>query len=83
MNTVSKISNAIKITIETFLTTFYCSGAGHTDEILYIWYNQDFASDLTGKDLKLSKKLVKIWTDFAKYGSEELHIFLLVILYIT
>ncbi|XP_014292971.1 juvenile hormone esterase [Halyomorpha halys] len=49
-------------------TTQYAIGAAHTDEILYIWYNKNFASDLKGKDVELSKKLVKIWTDFAKHG---------------
>ncbi|CAH1398685.1 unnamed protein product [Nezara viridula] len=42
-------------------------GTGHSEEVLYIWY-KDFAPNLKGKDLELSKKLVKIWTNFVKYG---------------
>ncbi|CAH1398676.1 unnamed protein product [Nezara viridula] len=48
--------------------TQYAIGASHTDEIIYLWHNKNFASNLKGEDLELSKKLVKIWTDFAKFG---------------
>lgn len=44
------------------------TGAFHTDEIIYIWYNELFAN-INGPDLMLSKKLVKLWTNFAKYGT--------------
>ncbi|XP_066908800.1 juvenile hormone esterase-like [Halyomorpha halys] len=42
-------------------------GAGHSEEILYIWF-KTFAPDLKGSDLELSIKLVEIWTNFVKYG---------------
>lgn len=42
-------------------------GAAHVDEIIYLWYNKKYAP-LKDKDLQLSMKLVKIWTDFVKYG---------------
>lgn len=43
-------------------------GANHIEEMTYLWYNKEIG-DLAGEDLKLSKKLVKLWTDFAKYGT--------------
>ncbi|CAH1398134.1 unnamed protein product [Nezara viridula] len=42
-------------------------GAGHSEEVPYIWYKKS-APNLKGSDLELSIKLVKIWSNFAKYG---------------
>lgn len=49
----------------------YSFGATHTDEVIYLWQNKNYMP-LRGKDLEISKQLVKIWTDFAKNGKGEL-----------
>ncbi|XP_014271726.1 juvenile hormone esterase-like isoform X2 [Halyomorpha halys] len=46
----------------------YTFGAAHVDEIIYLWYIKKY-SPLKGKDIELSKKIVKIWTDFVKFGN--------------
>nr|UYG55598.1 esterase 1 [Arma chinensis] len=44
-------------------------GAPHTEEINFIWENPNVNWTLRGDDLKFSRRLVKIWTDFAKFGT--------------
>lgn len=43
-------------------------GAFHTEEINFLWYRKEIG-ELKGQDLEVSKKVVKMWTDFAKYGT--------------
>ncbi|CAH1398678.1 unnamed protein product [Nezara viridula] len=44
-------------------------GAPHTEEINFIWENPNVNWTLEGEDKKFSRRLVKIWTDFAKFGT--------------
>ncbi|XP_014277175.1 esterase FE4 isoform X1 [Halyomorpha halys] len=48
-------------------TVFF--GAPHTEEMNFIWQNPYANWTHEGDDLKFSKRLVKIWTDFAKFGN--------------
>ncbi|XP_066903036.1 esterase FE4 isoform X2 [Halyomorpha halys] len=43
--------------------------APHTEEMNFIWQNPYANWTHEGDDLKFSKRLVKIWTDFAKFGN--------------
>lgn len=43
-------------------------GAAHCDEIFYIWNCGYRSYNLTKEQEEFSKKMVKIWTDFTKYG---------------
>ncbi|CAH1398674.1 unnamed protein product [Nezara viridula] len=43
-------------------------GAAHTDEVFYIWKRGFLSYNLTEEQEEFSKKMVKVWTDFAKYG---------------
>nr|UYG55610.1 esterase 1 [Geocoris pallidipennis] len=47
-------------------------GACHTDEIIYLFKHPKDLYNLKGEDLKLSEKLVTIWSNFAKSGSPSL-----------
>ncbi|CAH1398679.1 unnamed protein product [Nezara viridula] len=44
-------------------------GAPHTEEINFIWKNPFLNWTHEGDDLQFSRRLVKIWTDFAKFGN--------------
>lgn len=43
-------------------------GAYHMDEMIYLWYSPPY-HNLKGADLDLSKKLIKMWTNFATFGN--------------
>ncbi|XP_017772304.1 PREDICTED: venom carboxylesterase-6-like [Nicrophorus vespilloides] len=45
-------------------------GVCHCDELLYLFTTSDYFPPLLEEDLKMSKLLVKLWTNFAKFGYE-------------
>ncbi|XP_066905173.1 esterase CM06B1-like, partial [Halyomorpha halys] len=44
-------------------------GAPHTEEINFLWENPNVNWTLKDEDLKFSRRIVKIWVDFAKFGN--------------
>lgn len=61
------LAGTCKVTGESL--KFWCSlGVSHADEIFLIASNPRVDGILTATDVEVSKRLVKYWTNFAKYG---------------